>query len=454
MSTSVARAARLALLLALVGSSAQADRVKLLESHDEAWRARVALISGAQETLEMEYYAVHPGAVADSLAGLVVEAADRGVQVRVIFDAFGNGMDDHVLAWLVAHPRVDVRHYHPFNPFQPGEWQRRLHDKILLADGRLLISGGRNIGDKYYGREGVKKLSLDRDILIEGTPGGPNVPAEVQAYFDTLWNSDHIGEVSVRAPRKECLKRHGSACKVVPPGSKERRADAEIRAHLREERRTEPEWFDGGAVLSDRMHEAERIWFLHNAIAHDDSQQVGTGIRKATGLAETYVLAQSPYVIPDDLEFETTRRQSGRGVSLEIITNSVARSPNVLAISGYERYKQRMLDAGVRFWEYQGEDSLHYKSLVIDDRYAMVGSYNLDPRSANLNTEMMFIVDSPSFTAELKRWMEKHRSKAVAIGEDGQPVPGQDVELAPVSIGRRMTVGILTFLAPLFRPLL
>lgn len=174
-----------------------ADRVALIESPTEGFESRLHLLDEATKRIDISYYAMHMGETTDLFLGAILNAADRGVQIRILVDdQFGGLTHSHAdyATALGAHPNIELKTYNPLNPLKPWTWNGRLHDKYMIADNRLLMLGGRNIGDKYFDPEGYEKpLSLDRDVLIYNTEWNnqskDSVLFDVRAYMDEIWNS-------------------------------------------------------------------------------------------------------------------------------------------------------------------------------------------------------------------------------------------------------------------------
>jgi putative cardiolipin synthase len=449
----------LSLLLLVPVTASRADHVRLLDDPIEAWQARVDLIQQAESSIEVEYYAVHYGDIAMSFIGLLEEAADRGVRVRVLLDGFANGLAGKhpgALGVLLTHPNIEVRFYHMFTRSSLSKWDKRLHDKILLVDDSRLITGGRNMGDKYFGRtEKGKPQSLDRDIFILGDLEKDDIPMEVNVYFNSLWDSDVVGTLrNWDTVRGNCFSwSTGSSCgdvsrKLIKRTNRERE---KIHAHLDRQRAEKPEAFNTGNQWLDGSVDVDHLWFIHNPLFPDhDPFGPAALFDMAFQKAGSYMLAQSPYVIPENTRLKSISQFTDKGVDFQVITNSIASTPNAPAFAGYKRYRKRMLETGIQFYEYQGPHNVHHKAFVIDDRWSMVGSLNLDPRSFNKNTEMIYVMDDPEFAAMLKESMQQYIDRSVLVTREG--VRPEDVEkIESVGFMKRVMINVLAFFSPLYR---
>ena len=169
------------------------ERVTLIDRPADAWQSRVDLIKSAQETLDISYYAFHGGESVEVFAGLVLDAADRGVNVRFLLDGLANGLMSfpEIYQLLASHPNIEFYFYEPLNLLKPWTWQNRMHDKIIIADNQVAMMGGRNIGDKYF-TDNVPSLSIDRDVMLfKGDQAkDTDLIAQIANHYQNLLNSD------------------------------------------------------------------------------------------------------------------------------------------------------------------------------------------------------------------------------------------------------------------------
>lgn len=356
------------------------DRVVVIEDRLDGGVARKNLIQHATESIDLAYYAVHDGVASDLFYSLIIEAADQGVQVRLLFDGiFHNfkGKQKRTLALLTSHPNISVALYEPLNLLKPWTFNNRLHDKLIIIDQTYALIGGRNIGDKYYVREYEKAIVKDRDVLIIGEEGDEtSVLHSFEAYFDSLWNHRY---------------------------TKEQRSSSVLPSFVADTRE------EVGSISPSSMIDwneyalpTKQVRLVTNPITRLNKEPIVW--MELLGLvkdAKKSILLQSPYIIP-------TRRMKkefpvvSEGVTQTFLTNSAAVSPNPFAIAGYANSRRTL--NGVH--EYHGEGSIHAKTYIFDSRISVVGSFNIDGRSTFLSTESVVIIDSEEVAAHLEEHIQ------------------------------------------------
>ena len=196
------------------------------------------------------------------------------------------------------------------------------------------------------------------------------------------------------------------------------------------------------------MHLLAGARLLHDPVA---GKGRGPGVADALAAlidgAERRVVIESPYLIPTRGFEELLRRTVARGVAVRILTNSPTTTDNLWAQAGYVGERRELVAIGVELWEYQGPESLHSKAAVIDGDTAVVASFNLDPRSERLNTELALVLEDAALAAELAAWMDGHLERAVRIDERGWPT-GADQPFPGLSRSKRTRLCLLRAIAP------
>ena len=411
------------------------DRAALVETPAEGLDTRLHILDEAAERIDVSYYAIHMGQTTDLFLGALLDAAERGVQVRILVDAQFGGLtqsNSSYAAALGAHPNVELKIYNPVRVLKPWTWNGRLHDKYILIDNRLLLLGGRNIGDKYFAPESFEKeLSLDRDVLIYNTawdqPNTDSVLFRVREYMDEIW-----GGTDTRLVFSEDTKKGMEKRQALLASYKQFRSDNA--AHFDHTRDDYEAW----------TYPANRVSFVHND-AHIGIKEPKAGYTLGQLLLQAgkSVTLQSPYVILDPMLKGQLTQLGEKQIDARILTNSVGSSPNPIACAAYYGDRNSILNSGVSIWEYQGENSIHAKSYVIDDRITAIGSYNLDPRSAYLDTELLIVIDSPEFTVHFQQVQDTYFQQALHVGDTGNDNPSTAVEARPVSIFKWILVYVL-----------
>lgn len=421
------------------------DRVALAEYPSDSFETRIHILDEAVERIDISYYAMHMGETTDQFLGALLDAADRGVHVRILVDGQFGGLTHAHRSYATAigaHPNIELKLYNSPNILKPWTWNGRLHDKYIIIDDRLLLMGGRNIGDKYFAPEGYDKpLSYDRDVLIYNTAwadgGAHSVLFDIRDYMDSLWNSKDVSQ-----PFSEDTK-GGSGKRQV------------LRAKYDQFRFDNPSLFDHTSDDYEAWtYSTNRITFFHN-----DTQiglkepKVGCVLEKLLLEANESVVLQSPYIILDHNLKEFLNDLGEKQIDAAILTNSIASSPNPIACTAYFGGRKTILNTGIHLWEYQGEHSIHAKTYLIDDRMAIVGSYNLDPRSAYIDTEMMLAIDSMEFTQHLKQVQNQYFQQSLEIGSNGKYIEKELLSERPVSLFKWAIIYVLYLPVKLFKHL-
>jgi cardiolipin synthase C len=378
-----------ALLVALMlTSAAHADVFRLLDDPRDAAQARVDVIQQAEHEIDAVYFLARNDRITLTALALLRDARRRGVEsVRLIVDA----NFQHIPRAVLAHLRdegVQVRVYHPITLRHPSWLFRRMHEKAVIADSRRYITGGRNLGEAYFGL--ARHNYLDRDVYVEGASA-----AEADRHFEQLWASAGVCDLRVRVSDAE--KRR--AAKVLDNAARTLDGFVQLDTHR-----------DWSAGLKD----VARIEFAADPIA-DDGPRVGTRVAQAIESAHESVVIESPYLVPSAPLLDLLERKLAAGVRVQILTNSLRSTDGALPYAGYLKYRRRLLRDGVDLREYKGPDTLHAKTLVIDGRTVLVGSYNLDPRSESLNAEVMCIATDADVAREVLASVERHVDNAWVV---------------------------------------
>ena len=424
---------RLCLALALLAlpSPALADRVRLLETDREATEARVEMVLGAKEEILTSAFIFGNDPFTLTSLSMLRDAARRGVTVRVIVDAQWNKIPRAVQAHLLAE-KIEIREYHPFR-FDRLHWvTRRMHDKMAVVDGRVLLAGGRNVESTYFGfgRQIKRRNYIDLDLQAEG-----GVVGEARSYFFRLWASRDVRPVRARATTAQILE----ASRVLD--QYKIWLDERIEAARSDPDRPAPNLVEVGPVR-----------FLHDPVGKKKRGDSGVGhdLRALLDGARESVVIESPYLVPSKAFEESLWRALARGVRVRILTNSLGTTDNLWAQAGYVGHKKDLVKQGVELWEYLGPECLHSKAGVFDGETGTVGSYNLDPRSELLNTELALVFQDPELAAEMMRTMDEHLERSVRIDERGFP---EDADEAYPGIprGKVKKLWLYRLIAPLIK---
>lgn len=389
----------------------------LADAHD-AFAARMLLARAAERTLDVQYYIWHGDMTGTLLLEDLHAAADRGVRVRLLLDDNGtSGLDTELMA-LDTHPNIEVRLFNPFRTRSP-KWigfitdfsraNRRMHNKSFTADNQATIIGGRNIGDEYFGAtDGV--LFADLDVLSVG----PVVQA-VSNDFDLYWASASSYPVALVLPpvddaQLDALAAKASSVERDPMAAAYVKALKEmpfIRALLHGELNLE--WANA-RMVSDDPAKGLKNPGRDGLLIHQLGDILGAPTKQ--------VDLVSPYFVPTAAGVGMFEAFTRAGVKVRILTNALEATDVAAVHAGYAKRRQRLLESGVTLHEMRLQapkgkrnesagpfgssgSSLHAKTFAVDKERVFIGSFNFDPRSANLNTELGFVIDSPSLAREI-----------------------------------------------------
>lgn len=426
------------------GDGPCADRVALVETPQEAFDTRIRMIAEARERLDIVYHCVKDGETSEQFFSQVINAADRGVKVRLLLDGKVGGMGGErqgIALALASHPNIEYRVYNPIHVLKPWEWNALLHDKFILVDNRLMLLGGRNIGDEYFNPEGYTgSVTYDRDVLVYHTdPDAPGVLDEARAYLEEdLWN------VPEARPAFGALS--------AKQGEQAQAAAQELRRCDRALRRSRPALFSGQVDYTADTLPAGKVSLIHNPTHAGPKQPwVGWQLAQMALRAQDEILLQSPYTTGSGALLRTFREVGKGDADFTLVTNSMASSPNLPAFSCYLFERKHLAETGVRIYEYQSTDSIHGKSYLFDGRLCAVGSLNLDDRSLYIDTESMLVIDSPAFYQELSGAINGYRAQALLVGPDNRYVPDEAVAQAPVPALKRGLMHVASWIFRVFQ---
>lgn len=426
----------------------------LLSGPQEAYGSRLALVQAAQKTLDLQYYAIHADASTERLLHSVVAAARRGVRVRILLDDF-HSTGRHALVMRMAfEPHIEMRMFNPVAGARASAlgrlWgaitdfsrvQQRMHNKLFLADNVMGVTGGRNLGDAYFGKSEAENF-VDLDVLAAGP-----IVADMSRSFDSYWNNPRAYPVQSLITPQE-LERLRSQVLQDSHGPAEEQAPAPLAAPQAPPAQAAHVW----DTQPMDLHTAEFTWAPAAMLADKptkialDGEEPGTPatlrtrgaaardtLPPSTASADTVVdgllglmgrtrrelLIISPYFVPGDDMKRAFAQARSRGVRVRVLTNSLASNDAPIAHVGYARHRDDLLAMGVELYELRSEQAglrsafgssgsttgasrsmLHSKVMVVDGRLVVVGSMNLDLRSQLHNTEIALLIRSRGLATE------------------------------------------------------
>jgi putative cardiolipin synthase len=401
-----------------------------------AFTARVALTELAEKSLDVQYYIWEADATGRILADRLVQAADRGVRVRVLVDDINLSGRDETVASIDAHPNIEIRVFNPFANrdrraldflIDLNRINHRMHNKLMVMDNAVAIVGGRNIGNHYFG---VATDANFRDLDIAAA--GP-VVRDISKAFDHFWDGDWAVPISALVKRL-----HTEAdLKAFLEASRKRTAEEDYPYPLDQ---------DVDDLKSELASIRDQLIWAPGRIVWDDPAGIRKGIRQGAMIQAFYrqmetlqreLLIESAYFVTQDRAIEDMKKLTERGVRVRVLTNSLASNDVVAAHAGHAKRREQLVANGMELYElrpdagaikqqvFSGDSkaSLHTKAAVFDRKAVFIGSFNLDPRSANINTEAGLYVESPELAQQVIAYMnegvEPENSYRVLLDEDG-----------------------------------
>jgi len=418
---------------------------QLLDRNEDGLCWRLALIDSAKYSIDVQYYTWFGDAVGNLLAKRLLDAADRGVKVRMLVDDLNTAirdaetvaLRDDAAAWVDAHPNLEIRLFNPWThrtlAGRVGEMvsqmervNHRMHNKAMIVDNQAVILGGRNIGDEYMGLHSKFNFH-DLDVLGIGP-----VARQTSDVFDRYWNSDWVIPVSAIAP--------------PPPVDVQQAARDQLIKRLSampslEHYPISPQsWSAEILALTGALHVG--VSRVHSdvptgGVIRQEMREVLYGLATS---ARRELLIINAYIIPDDRFITELQSLNENGVEIQMLTNSLA-SHDVPAVnSHYKKWRRPLLEARVHLFELRHDAAiqplvvdtppthsefvgLHAKAMVVDRQRVYIGSMNFDPRSATINTEMGAIIESPGLADALAKQIERDVQGAnswhVELDDDG-----------------------------------
>jgi putative cardiolipin synthase len=439
--------AAMAFIDAQIAANAGRTGVYVLDSGGDALLARAWLADHAKESIEVQYFIWSTDNIGILAAEALLRAAERGVRVRVIVDDLLIDAPDKSLLALALHPNIEIRIYNPRTsvgvPLQKRLLNvltdfrgvnQRMHDKTFVVDGRIAITGGRNMAAEYFDYHQDYNFR-DRDALLLG-----EAPRAIRASFENFWSS----ELAVKV--EDLYDGLGLLQKNV------RVQDEEVKRIYRELHRyaASPENFapEVRAAIAAMPSAFERLarqmsWatveFISDRPGKNDRRLSLSGGGETTSAlaelargAQSRIVIQSPYLVLSQEAMALFGELASRGVAVRISTNSLASTDNLPAFSGYRNQRQRLLEMGLQVYEYRPDPevqrklmhrspaapgkapvfALHAKTMVVDAKTVYIGTFNFDPRSQNLNTEVGVVIRDEALARAVEAAIETDMAPA------------------------------------------
>lgn len=418
----------------------------LLNEGLDAFAARMVLADAAERSLDLQYYIWRNDTVGKLMASRVLHAAERGVRVRLLLDDINlEGLDDELSA-LNSHSNIEVRIFNPFLLRQIRQLEmvltfsrinRRMHNKSFIADNQVTIVGGRNIGDEYYDYN--KDVNFDDlDILTVGP-----VVNEISVAFDKYWNSEFSIPVDSLISKLSKTDLYALRSSLAQHQSRMQQSEY-IKA------------VDNSVFLKSLQNKSLSLYWGKASVIYDEPEKIHANLenyglhlsKKAAPLVnntKSELILISPYFIPGNEGMASLQELLDRKIRIRVLTNSLASTDVSLVYANYKPYQLPLLQAGVELYESRpvnssskvekkrmfgssSRASLHTKLYIFDRKKLFVGSYNLDPRSSRLNTELGIVFENDTLAEEIAYWWDEYIddwSYKLVVANDTRNFDGQ-----------------------------
>ncbi len=346
---------------------------QLMVEPQSTYLHKLNLIRRATHSLHISTLLIQDDETGYETARILAEAVARGVEVRIIVDATTQYLfSSYQVLEKLAVAGAQIIPYNPISEWSDIRYEiginsnQRLHEKIFIVDGVQAIVGGRNIGDDYN----LPGLWRDTDVYVVGP-----VVEDTQRLFLELWDRFGDWENQAGCPQQ---RKYGFYC----PGNRvplEGNADYYPAIGV---------WgSDTARIISSNPRQQESPHGYISTIAM---------IRAA----KRSIKITNSYFVPPRRLRKHLKAAARRGVEVTVVTNSLLSTDAFYMYYASLNYYKELMQAGIRIFQYRGTETLHSKTMVVDDALVVVGSYNLDPRSATSNSEALMLIRGPGALQE------------------------------------------------------
>ncbi|MBB3642085.1 phospholipase D family protein [Variovorax atrisoli] len=438
---------------------------QLLPYGPTSFATRIELAKLATRSLDVQYYLLAADNTGRALMRELRDAAQRGVRVRLLVDdLYTTGEDDLLLA-LASYPNVQVRLFNPFpggrgsdvtrfisSGLEFGRVNRRMHNKLFVADNVAAVAGGRNMADEYVMNAAGSNF-IDMDVFAAGP-----VVRQLSDEFDHYWNSTvvyPVGRIASSALTPEQLRQNFDRLTAAarPPQAPRIPLDGRIANPVEgepsllpqemvpmlnlpfelAEARLSPLLWARARVLFDPLSKTEGLNERENSI----KGTVTEGVIRWFRTSRSSIKMVSPYFVPSDAAVASLAEAQAAGIKVELVTNSLASTDEPWVYVGYWPHIHELLKSGVAIYELSPTLSvkrgklgifghrtgaLHMKNGIVDHKEVFLGSMNLDPRSARLNTELGLIIESPQMARQLDSFADAGSAYRLRLDASGRDI--------------------------------
>ncbi len=396
-------------------SFSQDNYLMFLDDDKMAGLSRIKIIEKAKKEILISYYIFEDdqiGLLALDIL-LMKKETDPDIKIKLLLDAQANGVDKSLLYYL-EQKGIEIKEFHPLPKFfvpvnkinvknffaSINHFNYRMHDKLIIADNKEIIAGGRNIEKSYFGM-GEKNFN-DLDFYMSSE----QLAVKVRKYFLHMWNSNHVKKISYIKSYKS-----GNHYNYIVNKLKNIRKYTlfKKKKYLQLSKDLDP------VTNGIRFKQAQFLNSYNNITGKFEPEYLSTSLFNLAIKIKKSMLIETPYFLPTKRMFKLMKYLNKKNIKMDFITNSYCSSDVVPVVAAYDNEKQELLNLGVELYEYKGPDYLHAKSAIFDENIALLGSYNMDPRSAYINTELVFIIEGKNIVDKLNDIISQDKENCVKV---------------------------------------
>lgn len=399
------------------------------------------IIEKARHEILFATHSIDNGEIAKLFFGGLLKAAERGVKIKIIIDSkFANNSHKKKILFdsLESNKNIEVYLFNKINLLKPQTLNISLHDKILVVDNNYMIYGGRNIGDKYYSFPSYKGIkSLDYEVLIYNhKPFNNSSITQVKNYFYELSNSFLISKgTKINEKKAKIIKARQSYLENY---------------QLFYEKKLKGFEYDYSKTLL-----VNKITLITNPLSGYKKEPTIFYQLCQIGLNSKQMIINSPYIVLGNYNLNLLEALPKQKTKVILLTNSIASSTNLLAISNYYYNRNNYLKKGIKIYEYQSTNySLHAKMVLYDDNLTVIGSFNMDERSIHINTESMLVIDSKELNQKFIQIFNNNLKQSLEVGMNNKDKNTFDDNKVAVPIIKKILFKIVGFLGEIIKYLL
>lgn len=410
----------------------------LLSDPLEALAARLKLIEKSEKTLDLQYYIWENDKIGALALHELIRAANRGVKIRLLIDDHNSKKMEGIYLALDQHQNIDVRLYNPFGFRQLRAMDfildlkrvnRRMHNKSFIADNRIALIGGRNMSNQYFYTSDRYQFA-DVDVLLVG-----DATAQISSSFDDYWNDEYAYPVRGLVD----AQRHQLRFESLNQQLNEFYQEFSVQNYLDLTNRSQD--FDRW------LHYDIRFAWVDAKVVRDPpakirnqatpEQHLNHQLLESVAAPKRHLDIVSAYFVPEQQGAERLAKIANSGVKVRVLTNSYVANDVPIVHAFYSQYRKELLENDIKLYEFLAtpeqaylnsstwsfarktnvspralsRSSLHTKLMAVDHEQVFIGSFNFDPRSAYLNTEIGVLLNSPTLATSIHDAMDKDLPK-------------------------------------------